>query len=334
MGDVAALAGVSRKTVSRVFNSEPTVSEDLVSKVRVAASQLNYRMNLVASDLRRSNGRPSTIGLLIQDVSNEFFASIFRAVEDVAEKNGVTVLACNIDDNTEREHQLTSVLFARRVDGLLIVPSDIDQSYLAYEQRSGTPLVFLDRPPQFLRADYVVSDNEMGSHEGVAHLIKFGHRRIGFIGEPDTYQPARQRFDGYVRALLDASIEYAPQYVCRGIKTEADANAAVLGMMSLAEPPTAVFAAHNRLTIGALEGLRSLQAQHSVALVGFDDFHLADLLEPAVTVIAQDPRSIGTMGAEILFRRIRGDQSPIEGHVVTTSLVERGSGEITPESTG
>ena len=110
MGDVAALAGVSRKTVSRVFNSEPTVAAELVLRVRRAAEQLNYKMNLVASDLRRSNGRPSTIGLLIQDVSNEFSASIFRSVENVAEQQGVTVLASNVDEDPQRERELTAAL--------------------------------------------------------------------------------------------------------------------------------------------------------------------------------------------------------------------------------
>ena len=328
MGDVAALAGVSRKTVSRVFNSEATVGEDLVAKVRLAASQLNYKMNLVASDLRRSNGRPSTIGLLIQDVSNEFFANIFRAVEDVAESYGVTVLASNIDEDAEREHRLTSQLVERRVDGLIIVPSGNDQSYLAHEQRSGTPIVFLDRPPQLLRADTVLSDNEEGSFLGVRHLIEHGHRRIGFVGEPPAYSPARQRYRGYLRALQTSNIPIETQLISRDLTTEDDAQQAVIEMMSRSVPPTAIFAAQNRLTIGAVKGLREVSMEYSIALVGFDDFQLAYLLQPAVTVIAQDPLAIGKLGAELLFRRIQGDASPANTHIVSTLLITRGSGEI------
>jgi len=328
MGDVAALAGVSRKTVSRVFNSEATVGEELVAKVRLAASQLNYKMNLVASDLRRSNGRPSTIGLLIQDVSNEFFANIFRAVEDVSESYGVTVLASNIDEDAEREHRLTSQLVERRVDGLIIVPSGNDQSYLAHEQRSGTPIVFLDRPPQLLRADTVLSDNEDGSYLGVRHLIDHGHRRIGFVGEPHAYSPARQRHRGYLRALQTSNIPIESQFISRDLTTEDDAQQAVIEMMSQSNPPTAIFAAHNRLTIGTVKGLRDIGMEYSIALVGFDDFQLAYLLQPAVTVIAQDPLAIGKLGAELLFRRIQGDTSPVATHIVTTTLIERGSGEI------
>jgi LacI family transcriptional regulator len=328
MGDVAALAGVSRKTVSRVFNSEATVGEELVAKVRLAASQLNYKMNLVASDLRRSNGRPSTIGLLIQDVSNEFFANIFRAVEDVSESYGVTVLASNIDEDAEREHRLTSQLVERRVDGLIIVPSGNDQSYLAHEQRSGTPMVFLDRPPQLLRADTVLSDNEEGSYLGVRHLIDHGHCKIAFIGEPAAYSPARQRHRGYLRALQTSNIPIESQFISRDLVTEDDAQHAVIGMMSQSNPPTAIFAAQNRLTIGAVKGLREVSLEYSIALVGFDDFQLAYLLQPAVTVIAQDPLAIGKLGAELLFRRLQGDISPAATHIVNTTLIERGSGEI------
>jgi LacI family transcriptional regulator len=328
MGDVAALAGVSRKTVSRVFNSEANVSEDLIAKVRIAASQLNYKMNLVASDLRRSNGRPSTIGLLIQDVSNEFFANIFRAVEDVAESNGVTVLASNIDEDAVREHRLTSQLVERRVDGLIIVPSGNDQSYLAHEQRAGTPIVFLDRPPQLLRADTVLSDNEEGSYLGVRHLIDHGHHKIAFIGEPAAYSPARQRYRGYLRALQTSNIPVEDNFVSRDLVTEDDAQLAVVKLMSQSVPPTAIFAAQNRLTIGAVKGLREVSMEYSIALVGFDDFQLAYLLQPAVTVIAQDPLAIGKLGAELLFRRIQGDTSPATTHIVNTQLITRGSGEI------
>jgi LacI family transcriptional regulator len=328
MGDVAALAGVSRKTVSRVFNSEPTVAEDLVFKVRRAADQLNYKMNLVASDLRRTNGRPSTIGLLIQDVSNEFSAAIFRSVENVAEHEGVTVLASNVDEDPNREHELASTLITRRVDGLILIPASLDQSYLASDQRSGTPIVFLDRPPLLLRADTVLSDNEAGAHRGVCHLLDRGHRRIGFIGEPDTHAPSRDRFHGYMRALQERGVTVDSGLIIRNQRTEDDAQRAVLQLLRIDDPPTALFTAHNRLTVGVVAGLRERHSEHAVALVGFDDFALAYLLQPGITVIAQDPATMGQLGAEILFRRIRGEASEFETQVVPITLIERGSGEI------
>jgi LacI family transcriptional regulator len=333
MRDVAALAGVSLKTVSRVINSEPTVAEDFVVRVRRAAAQLSYQPNLLASDLRRRNGRPSTIGLLIQDVSNEFSASIFRSVEDVAEAHGVTVLASNLDEDAARERELTASLIARRVDGLIIVPAGPDQSYLALEQRSGTPLVFLDRSPLFLQADSVLSDNEAGADRGVSHLIGRGHRRIAYLGESSAYEPARLRYSGYLRALQEAGIPLDPGLVRRELRTEEDARVAIVEIVTTPNPPSALFAAHNRLTIGAVRGLRALGLEHSIALVGFDDFKLADLLQPAVTVVAQDPAAMGRLGAEILFKRMHGDDSRAQQYVVPTSLIARGSGEITPGTT-
>lgn len=328
MRDVAALAGVSLKTVSRVINGDPTVAESFATKVRSAAGKLDYRPNRIASDLRRRKGSPSTIGLLIQDVSNEFSASIFRAVEDVAEAHGVTVLASNIDEDPERELALTENLVSRRVDGLIVVPAREDNDHLALQQRLGVPLVFVDRPPLFMNADSVVCDNDAGVCAGVLHLMNHGHRRIAFLGEPSAHAPARLRYDGYVRALREGGTTPDPGLVRREIRTEQDAITAVAEVMASRQPPTALFAAHNRLTIGTIRGLRSLGLERSVALVGFDDFAMADLLQPAVTVVAQDPVAIGRLGADILFRRIAGEDFPIQQHVVPTRLIARGSGEI------
>jgi LacI family transcriptional regulator len=328
MRDVAALAGVSLSTVSRVINAEPTVAEEFVSRVRRAATQLNYQHNLAASELRRRVGPPSTIGLLIQDVSNQFSASIFRSVEDYAHKNRVSVLASNVDEDPDRERQLVATLVSRRVNGLIIVPAGQDQSYLQTEQRSGTPIVFLDRPPCLLAADHVLSDNLDGSLKGVLHLVRHGHRRIGYLGELSTYLPANLRHAGYVEALRRSRIRLDVTIVKRELRSEEDARAACLEILGVADSPTALFAAHNRLTVGAIQALRSLGLEKRTAIVGFDDFELADMLQPAVSVVAQDPVEIGRLGAEILFRRMSGDDSPVREHVVATRFIMRGSGEI------
>jgi LacI family transcriptional regulator len=331
MRDVASLAGVSLSTVSRVINSEPTVAEDLVARVRRAAAQLNYQHNLTASELRWRDGRPSTIGLLIQDVSNQFSASIFRSVEDYADKHHVSVLASNIDEDADRERELAANLIARRVNGLIIVPAGHDHSYLQPEQRSGTPIVFLDRPPGLLAADNVLSDNFDGAAKGVLHLVRHGHRRVGYLGESSAHMPANLRYAGYVEALRRARIRLDTAIVRRELRSQEDALAACLEILAVGDRPTALFAAHNRLTVGAVHALRSLGLERSTAIVGFDDFELADMLQPAISVVAQDPVEIGRLGAEILFRRMGGDDSQVRQHIVATRLVERGSGEIDRE---
>jgi LacI family transcriptional regulator len=326
MRDVAELAGVSLKTVSRVVNGDANVRPDMAARVLKAAETLHYRHN-VAANLRGRNA-VSMVGLLIQDVSNEFSASIFRAVEDVAASRGVQVLATNVDESEAREHELVSSLVARRVDGLIIAPSTQDHEYLALEQQLGTPVVFIDRPPIGIQADSVLADNREGSARGVRHLIAHGHRRIGFIGEPPRFLPARDRYAGYCDALERIGIAPDPDLTRRGLETEESAEAACVEMLSRPDPPTAIFSAHNRLTIGAIRGMRMLRVHARTALVGFDDFKLADLLDPAVTVIAQKPADIGRLAAEVLFVRLTGATgAPIE-HVVPTRLIARGTGEL------
>jgi LacI family transcriptional regulator len=329
MRDVAERAGVSLKTVSRVINGEPTVAADLAARVEAASEALGYRHNL-AADLRGRGVRPSTIGLLIQDVSNEFSSSIYRAVEDVARTHRVQVLASNLDEDPDRERMLVASLITRRVDGLILVPAGHDHRYLEQEQRFGTPVVFLDRLPVGLEAATVVSDNRTGALAGVRHLIRHGHRRIGFLGEASAFLPAQERYEGYAEAVGEAGHTLDAALVRRGLADVAEAEAACIDVLSARRPPTALFTAHNRLTIGAIRALRRLGAERSVALVGFDDFALADLLQPAVTVVAQDPRAIGRLGAEVLFRQMGGDDGPPEHHVVATRLIPRGTGELRP----
>lgn len=337
MRDVALLAGVSLKTVSRVVNGDSTVGAELAARVRGAAAKLDYRPNQLASDLARSRAntsgrasRPSTIGLLIQDVSNEFSAQIFRAVEDVAQARGVTVLASNVNEDAEREKALMANLVTRRVHGVIVVPTSVDHGYLAREQRTGVPVVFVDRPPLFLKADCVLSDNEVGSRGGVRHLISQGHRHIGYLGESSRYLPARARYEGYTEALREARLPADQRVVRRELETEEDARRAAIDVIRQSKRLTALFTGNNRLTIGAVRALRELNLERTIALVGFDDFGLADLLQPGVTVVAQDPVGLGTLGADLLFRRIAGEIFPVEEHVVPTRLLVRGSGEIPP----
>jgi LacI family transcriptional regulator len=330
MKDVAALAGVSLKTVSRVINTEPAVSADRRSRVLAAIDRLDYRHNLTASSLRRSDGKSSTIGVLLEDVANPFSSALHREIEDVALKRGVLVLAGSSDENEAREHELIAAFTSRRVDGLIIVPTSHDHSYLLSERRAGTPMVFVDRPPAFLDADSVLTDNQAGARKGVAHLIAHGHRRIGYLGDLATITTAVDRHRGYEQELAAHGIEVDPELVRLGVQGIEKAEAATLELLSLPQPPTALFTSQNLLTIGACRALRRLDLHRRVALVGFDDVLLADLLEPGITVMAQDPATMGRRAAELLFRRLDGDAAPSVHLVVPTQLVARGSGEINP----
>ncbi|MET7574748.1 LacI family DNA-binding transcriptional regulator [Streptomyces sp. NPDC005492] len=328
MREVAALAGVAIKTVSRVVNGVPTVDPAIVARVREAADKLGYRPNLTASSLRRGDGRTATIGMLVEDAANPFSAALTRTVENVARQRGVLVLVGSLDEDPARERELARALIDRRVDGLVIVPAGRDQSYLISEQHSGTCMVFVDREAGLLDADAVVSDNRQGAVTAVNHLLTTGHRRIAYLGDRATIPTAAQRFDGYRHALEVAHIEYDDEIARHTGSSEEAAIAATEQLLALPNPPTALFTSQNLVTIGAVRALRALGRQHTVAHVGFDDFPLADILSPGITVLAQDVEQMGQTAAEMLFRRLDGDESSARTVTVPTRLIERGSGEI------
>ena len=330
MRDVAALAKVSIKTVSRVVNGESGVSPGLARRVVAASERLNYRHNLTASSLRRSDGRSATIGVVLEDVANPFSSALHRSIEDVAVKRGVLVLAGSSDEDEDRERKLVSAFASRRVDGLIIQPSSHDHSYLLTERRAGTAIVFVDRPPAFLDADTVLTDNAVGVRRGIRHLVVHGHRRIGYLGDMHTIATAAERHRGYLDELANQKIEVDERLVRLDLRGIEKSEAAVTELLGHSHPPTALFTGQNLITIGAFRALRRLGLHKQVALIGFDDILLADLLEPGITVIAQDPAAIGRAAAQVLFRRLDGDRSPSEHQIVLTRLIARGSGEIAP----
>jgi LacI family transcriptional regulator len=220
----------------------------------------------------------------------------------------------------------------RRVDGLVIVPASMDQSYLRADMEAGLAVVFVDRPPNFLDADTVLATNRVGATEAVQHLVAVGHRRIAFLGDLTEIATARERYQGYLDALRTAGIEVEERIVLRDLHTKEDAESATEALLRLPGGlgPTALFASQNLITIGAIHALHRHDLQHLVALVGFDDIELASMLDPGVTVVAQDPHAIGRAAAELLFARLEGYLGPSEHRTVSTRLVTRGSGEIRP----
>jgi LacI family transcriptional regulator len=330
MVDVAALAGVGLKTVSRVVNAEPGVSPELEAKVRRAIDQLNYRRDANASMLRRLGGKTQTIGLVLEDVSNPFSSALHRAIEDAARERGVLVFAGSCDEDPGRERELIGSFRDRRVDGLIVVPTSHDHGYLYEERRTGTALVFVDRPAVHLDADSVVSDNRGGALAATEHLLRHGHRRIGFLGDLLSIATAQQRLEGYLQALAQARIARDDQLIRTELRDPGVAAAAIDEMLALTDPPTALFTGQNLLTIGGVHALRNAGAQRRVALIGFDDIPMADMVDPAISVVAQDPQALGRAAADLLFRRLDGDATPAAQHVISVTLIPRGSGEITP----
>jgi LacI family transcriptional regulator len=327
MREVAAVAGVSLSTVSRVVNGVD-VDPELARRVHDAVALLGYRRDLTASTLRRADRISATIGLLIEDVANPFFSALQRSVEDVAVARHVLTFAGSSDEDPARERQLVEALLARGVDGLIVAPTSGDQSYLARESQAGTALVFVDRPPNFLDADVVISDNAGGARAAVEHLLARGHRRIAFLGDRPDIHTAVERLRGYREALADQGLRFDPALVRQGLIATDLARAATHELLAVPDPPTALFTSQNLVTIGAVGVLHALGLQHAVALVGFDDVALSEVVDPGLTVVDQDAATLGRAAAERLFARLDGDRGPTQRLELPARLIVRGSGEL------
>ncbi|MGW3245746.1 LacI family DNA-binding transcriptional regulator [Streptomyces sp. NPDC001070] len=326
MKDVAARAGVGLKTVSRVVNEEPGVTEDTISRVQAAIEALGFRRNDSARLLRK--GRTASIGLVLEDLADPFYSPLSRAVEDLARAHSTLLFTGSSAEDADREQELVLAFCARRVDGLVIVPASEDHRYLEPEIAAGVATVFVDRPAGGIDADVVLSDNAGGTREGVAHLIAGGHRRIGFIGDLPRIHTAAERLRGYREAMAAAGLPVHDGWVSCGTTAPDRVRAAVEAMLSGPEPVTALFTGNNRITVTAVRVLADRPSV--VALVGFDDFELADLLRPAVTVVAQDPGQLGRTAAGLLFQRLDGASGAPKRVELPCRLIPRGSGELPP----
>ncbi len=331
MRDVATAAGVSLMTVSRVVNGEPGVLPETAARVERAIRTLGYQRNDMARQLRRKGQLTETIGLLVDDLANPFFAALTRAVEDTARLHDCVVLIGSSNDSLAREREVVSAFCSRRVDGLIVVPVAGSHRFLKEQQALGVKVVCVDRPAEGLEADTVLVDNRRGAYQAVRHLINQGHQRIGYLGDRDNIWAVRERYQGFMDAFQADGLSPDRTLVRHGLRSRADAAAAAATMMRLPAPPTALFASNDLVTMGTVDTLYGEhQHRESVALVGFDEFALADKLSPPVTVVAQDPATIGATAAQLLFGRITGDTSPPREVVLLTRLVVRGSGEIAP----
>lgn len=326
--DVAELAGASFKTVSRVVNGEAGVSAAMAGRVQAAIDQLGYRPDPTASILRRADGRSDTVAVILETLANPFSAAVHGAIVEAMRERGVLVLSASTGEDPDQERAAFVAFVDRRVDGMVLMPTGADHGWLRSERIGERHVVMIDRPAPGFPSDAVVADNRGGARRAVEHLVRHGHRRIALLGDLPGIYTARERAAGFRAGLRAAGLEPDRALERRGLRDSAQARRAVLELLDGAAPPTAIFAAQNLLTVGAVRALRERGVHRSVALVGFDDIELADLLEPGVTVVAQAPGEIGRAAADLLLARIDGDASAPRTRVVPTELVPRGSGEL------
>lgn len=325
--EVAELAGVSIKTVSRVVNGEPSVTGPTAARVLDAVERLGYRPNPLARSLR--TGTDAAVGVVVEAISDPFYSGVTEAIEEAARARGLFLIVASAR-TSEMEYAVVRGLLHRAVSGLVVVPGELD-----YGSRSlglgpgGIPIVFVDRPPVGLDADTVLIENEQCAFDATMHLLTGGHRRVAFAAlNLDTYT-LRNRFEGYRRALAAAEVPYDDGLVISTPRRLDEFPATLSAALERPSGPTALLSANSITTVQVVTTLHRL-GRTDVAFVGFDDFPTADALRPAVTVVRQDVQRIGQAAARLLFQRLDGDRSPTQRVAIPTELICRGSGELPP----
>lgn len=312
MDDVAKLAKVSTSTVSHVLNGTRKVSPATVKAVEQAVQALGYIPNTLARSLARSS--TSTIGVAISSLSNHYFSEIVHAIETECAKHGIMMLFVDTHDDPEQELRVVQALHHRRVDGMLLAPSRVpaensEHWALDYLRSNQIPTVLVDRlvPKDF---DQVGVENKQSSQALVTHLIEHGHRRIGFIAGRTGFSTTDERIEGYLAALDAAGLPFDEALLVNGESNSEPARIATRQLLALASPPTAIMAANNMMTIGAMHALRDagLAVPEQMALVGFDDFDWADFFVPRLTVIAQPVQALGAQAVRLLLERIESPE--------------------------
>jgi LacI family transcriptional regulator len=322
--DVATTAGVSLRTASRVLNDDPRVAATTRERVQRVMRDLRYTPDLMARSLR--GGTDATIGLVVESIGDPFFASLIEAVEDAGSERGRSVLVASTHGDQERESRVLRELLHRRVSGLLVVPTAGDHSWLA---DAAPALVLVDRPASGLDADVVRIDDQQAACHAVSHLIAHGHRRVAYIGDYSNVVTAAARLAGYRQALIDRGLPVPEHLVHADCPTADAAAAAMSSLLAQADPPTAIFSAATRCSLGVVPTMHR-EGRTDVALVGFGDFAMADALDPAVSVVDHDGAVVGRAAAARLLRRIQEPELAAATVHVPVALLERGSGELTP----
>jgi LacI family transcriptional regulator len=321
MVDVAREAGVALRTVSRFVNGDPTVGEGLADRVRKAIDDLGFQPDERARQLR--SGRTRTIGAAVRNISDAH--PVLRAVDEAARAVGLTVVAMSTEDDEDREREAVMSMCARRMDGIIIEPIAENHQYLQPEIDSGLPVVAFDRPATGVSVDTVLTDNRGGIRLAFEHLIRFGHRRIAYIGDDERIYTGHERAVAF-RECARANGSPLDGMVHPGPIEPARISAALASLRDERDPATAIITGNVHTTVAAVRALGPDFG--AVALVGFDDFPLADLLRPGLTVVAQGDAEIGRTAIDLFRARLDNPARPVQTVTVATTLIARGSGEV------
>jgi LacI family transcriptional regulator len=327
--DVARRAGVAPTTVSRVINNSGYTSAETRARVEAAIHELQYVPNTLSQSLRYK--RTNTLALVLSDITNPFWTTVTRGVEDAASEQDMHVFLCNTDEKPDKTASYVEKLLQRQTDGFLFVPTGADTAILQKIKKQSVPLVVLDRTVEGVVVDVVRSDSLGGAQRLTEYLIRLGHRRIAIIPGPPNIATSVQRLEGYRRALAKHNIPYDDTLVRHGrFNHENGVNVAITTTLlnDLSPPPTVIFAGNNFIALGVLQAIRQakLRVPEDISVVSFDDVPYNWEAEPFLTVVSQDPYKLGMRAAELLLKLITSEeQAGSRDIVLPVELLERRS---------
>ncbi|PSL47636.1 LacI family transcriptional regulator [Chitinophaga niastensis] len=331
--DIAKQAGVSPTTVSFVLNGkakEKRISDQVSKKIQKIAARLKYKPNQLARGLR--TGKTKTIGLIVEDIANNFFASLAKVVEDEADKYGYKVLYGSTEDNTEKAKGLLEVLKYRQVDGYIITPTKNLDKEIELLETAAKPIVLMDRYFPHVNSHYVVLDNFKGAYDATSHLVKQGYKKIAIVTIASDQTQMKDRLDGYIAALKDHQVPFSKTLVKR-LPFELDRekfNNEIKKFLTSVKGLDAVFFATNYLGIYGIESIRSLgwQIGKEIGLVGFDDHDLFRLHSPSITCVSQPIGEIGKKIVEVLMKELNQPSDVPQQIVLPPELIIRESSKL------
>ena len=325
MRDVAEHARVSVTTVSHVVNETRPVSDGLRERVLAAIEELDYQPNVLARSLRR--GKTHTIGMIVPDSANPFFAEVARGIEDTSFENSHSLILCNSDGDLEKELLYTDVLVEKQVDGILFVAAGVSTEHINALQARRIPVVLVDRDIPDVAVDSVLTDNARGGWLATHHLIELGHRRIGCIAGPSDLTPSADRVTGYSQALAERDMSVDQALVAKGDFQYESGYQAARQLLAMDDPPTAVFACNDLMAVGVIAAAVEMgfQVPADLSVVGFDDVRLASFANPPLTTIVQPKHDMGVIAAKMLLERMRDLDMPPRRKTFDTRLLVRRS---------
>jgi LacI family transcriptional regulator len=334
MKEIARLAGVSLGTVSHVLNNSARVREPMRQRVLEAVQAAGYQPSELARGLRRD--KTNMIGMIMPDITNPFFPAVVRGAEDVAFSNGYRLILCNTDNDHSKELVHLNELRSYLPAGLIVIPSNFSDLTAQAEsyRKVGTGVVCIDRLPRNWKGDSVTADNEHGAYHATQRLIQLGHVHLAAIAGPLHLTNAKERLEGFKRAVREARVQVASEYIQETTFDKQGGYLKTLMLLKLIPRPTAIFAGNDMIALGALLAIREagLNCPKDVSLMGFDDLDLAVTTNPSLSSVSQSGYQLGTTAARILIDRIQGDTSPAKHVVLETSLNLRDSVAAPPKA--